>query len=135
MKCLLDTNVCVDYLSGRHPQVTRRLQARRPGEICLSAIVEAELRYGIERSSRRRVNETRLDEFLAHFEVLTFDSRAARAYGAIRSALEASGTPIGPNDLLIAAQAQAHKLVLVTDNVSEFQRVAGLKVENWRTPR
>ena len=135
MKYLLDTNVCADYLNGRHPPVVERIQACRPGDIVIGSIMEAELRYGVNRSVHQRANQARLEALLANFDVVPFDSKAAVAYGRIRSALEAGGTPIGPNELFIAAQALALELVLVTDNVAEFGRVPGLKVENWRQPR
>jgi tRNA(fMet)-specific endonuclease VapC len=133
-KYLLDTNVCADYLSGRHPEVVQRMQACRPGDLAISSIVESELRYGVQRSAHRRANHARLESLLGAIDSVPFDSKAAVFYGKIRSVLEASGTPIGPNDLLIAAHALALELVLVTDNVAEFGRVASLKVENWRTP-
>jgi tRNA(fMet)-specific endonuclease VapC len=132
MKYLLDANVCADYLNGRHASVIERVQAHRPTEIAISSIVEAELCYGVHRSVHQSRNQARLDAFLSNFERVPFDSMAASAYGKIRRALEAKGTPIGPNDLFIAAQAVALGLVLVTDNVKEFQRVPGLRVENWR---
>lgn len=132
MKYLLDTNVCADYLNGRHPSVVERVQSCRPEQIAISTIVEAELRYGVHRSVHERQNEARLNGFLSNFELVPFDSQAAIAYGKIRSALEAAGTPIGPNDLFIAAQAVALGLVLVTDNVKEFGRVPGLRFANWR---
>ena len=132
MKYLLDTNVCADYLNGRHVSVIERVQACRLGAIGISTIVESELRYGVHRSLHERRNQARLEAFLAHFELVPFDSKAAIAYGRLRSLLEATGTPIRPNDLFIAAQALALKLVLVTDNSDEFKRVPGLSLDNWR---
>ena len=132
MKYLLDTNVCVDYLSGRHPAVAARIQSSAPSELALSAVVVAELRYGAERSARPKANHARIDVLVAEIPFLDFDLDAALAYGRLRSRLEASGTPIGPNDMLIAAQALARGLVVVTDNVREFRRVRRLRIENWR---
>jgi tRNA(fMet)-specific endonuclease VapC len=132
VKYLLDTNVCVDYLNGRHPAVVARIQRCLPSDFALSAVVVAELRYGADRSARPRTNHARLDVFVSEIPTLDFDLEAARAYGRVRARLEAAGTPIGPNDMLIAAQALAKELAVVTDNVSEFGRVKGLKVENWR---
>ena len=132
MRYLLDTNVCVDYLTGRFPQVITRLQELRPDEVALSVIAEAQLRYGADKSARVAENHARLDRFLEDVSILEFDKAAARAYGALRSALERSGMPIGPNGMLIAAQALAHDLVLVTANQAEFDRVDGLAVESWR---
>lgn len=130
MKYLLDTNVCVDYLSGRHPAVVSRIHRSAPPDLALSAVVVAELRYGADRSARPKANHVRIDVLMAEIPSLDFDVDAA--YGRLRARLEASGTPIGPNDMLIAAQALSRGLVVVTDNVDEFRRVKGLKVENWR---
>jgi tRNA(fMet)-specific endonuclease VapC len=133
MPYLLDTNVCVDYLSGRYPEVVARMQGASPDELRLSSIVVAELRYGADRSQHPRANHARLDALIAEIECLDFDQRAARVYGRVRAGLEANGTPIGPNDMLIAAHTLSRQLVLVTDNVTEFRRVKGLKLENWRS--
>jgi tRNA(fMet)-specific endonuclease VapC len=132
LKYLLDTNVCVDYLTGQFPSVTAKLADLEPEDVAISAIAVAELRYGADKSSRPRGNHSRLDEWLAHVPLLDFDARAASEYGRIRCRLEAKGTPIGPNDLLIAAQALSRGATLVTDNEGEFRRVRGLRVENWR---
>ena len=132
MRHLLDTNACVDYLTGRYPKVVARLQSSAPDALCLSSVVVAELRYGADHSARRRTNHGRIDVLLDEIECLDFDLRAAASYGRIRAQLEAAGTPIGPNDMLIAAHALSLGLSVVTDNVSEFRRVKGLKVANWR---
>jgi tRNA(fMet)-specific endonuclease VapC len=133
VRYLLDTNVCVDYLNGRHEKVVERVQRCAPTDLALSSVVVAELRYGADRSARPKANHARLDVLLAEIPVLDFDLEAAAAYGRLRSRLEAAGSPIGPNDMLIAAQAVARELTLVTDNHGEFRRVKGLRVENWRT--
>ncbi len=132
MKYLLDTNVCVDYLNGRYPSVTERLQRARPADVCTSAIVAAELRYGAEKSNQRRQNQARLDQFLSEVAIIDFDAGASEIYGRVRFALERDGTIIGPNDMLIAAHALSLRTLLVTDNVKEFARVRGLRLENWR---
>jgi tRNA(fMet)-specific endonuclease VapC len=132
VRYLLDTNVCVDYLSGRHPRVTERIRRSSPNDICSSSVVVAELRFGAAHSARPRANHARLDILVAGITCLDFDLLAAVAYGDLRARLHAKGTPIGPNDMLIAAHALSRGLVLVTDNVREFRRVKGLKVENWR---
>jgi len=95
-------------------------------------VVVAELRYGADHSTRRRTNHARIDALLDEIECLDFDHRAAAMYGRVRAGLEAVGTPIGPNDMLIAAQALSRGLSVVTDNVGGFARVKGLKVEDWR---
>ena len=132
MKYILDTNACVDYLNGRYPRLTRRFQATAPDDLCISSIAVAELRYGAEKSAQKLRNHGRLDLFLGEVRCVDFDRDAASAYGRIRTALERKGATIGPYDMQIAAHATALGLVLITDNVREFRRVAGLKVENWR---
>lgn len=132
MRYLLDTNVCIDYLTGRYPKLVERWQSLAPEAVSVSAIAVAELRYGAEKSARPVENHRRLDVMLEDLAVLHFDADASAAYGKLRAALERRGMPIGANDMLIAAQALAHELVLVTDNVAEFQRIRGLRLVNWR---
>ncbi len=132
MRYLLDTNACVDYLSGRYSNVITRIQRSSPDDLRLSSVVVAELRYGADRSAHPKANHSRLDALVEEIESLDFDLGAAAAYGRVRSGLEGAGQPIGPNDMLIAAHAVSRRLTLVTDNVKEFRRVRGLKVENWR---
>ena len=132
MRYLLDTNVCIDYLNGRYPNVTHRIQECRPQDLCLSSVVVAELRYGADKSDRIRRNHARVDVLAGEIQCLDFDPEAAAAFGRVRAALERAGQVIGPYDMLIAAQALSRQLVLVTDNLAEFRRVEGLEVENWR---
>ncbi len=132
MRYLLDTNVCVDYLRGRHPQVTRRIQQSTPEDLRVSSVAVGELRYGAQKSDHPERNHDRLDLFLAEVGCVNFDTEAAAVYGRERARLEARGLVIGPYDLQIAAHALSLGLVLVSDNVREFRRVAGLRVENWR---
>lgn len=132
MRHLLDTNACVDYLTGRYPKVVAHIQRSSPEDLCLSSVVVAELRYGADRSVRRRANHARIDVLIDEIECLDFDLRAAATYGQVRAELEAGGTPIGPNDMLIAAHALCRGFAVVTDNVAEFGRVKGLRVQSWR---
>ena len=132
MKYLLDTNVCVDYLTGRFPQVQTRIQSLLPEDLCLSSIVVAELRYGADKSAKAKRNHELLNVLTEEIPCRDFDDAAATRYGKLRAFLERRGAPIGPNDMLIAAHALSLGVVLVTDNVSEFDRVEGLKLENWR---
>jgi tRNA(fMet)-specific endonuclease VapC len=129
---LLDTNACVDYLTARYRKVVERIQGSSPEELFLSVVVVAELRYGADHSARRRTNQARIDALIEEIDVLDFDLRAAATYGRVRAQLEAGGTPIGPNDMLIAAHALSRGLTVVTDNTAELGRVRGLKVANWR---
>jgi tRNA(fMet)-specific endonuclease VapC len=132
MAFLLDTNACIDYFTARHPKVVARIQGSSPDDLFVSAVVVAELRYGADHSARRRANHARIDALVEEIEPLDFDLRAAATYGRVRAQLEAGGTPIGPNDMLIAAHALSRGLTVITDNAAEFKRVKGLKVENWR---
>ena len=132
MGFLLDTNAFVDFFTGRYPKVVARIQRTAPEDLFLSSVVVAELRYGANRSVHRRSNHARIDAVVEELEAIDFDLRAATTYGGVRARLEANGTPIGPNDMLIAAQALSRGLTVVTDNTAEFARVKGLKLANWR---
>ena len=132
MKFLLDTNVCIDFLSGRYPLVAERIRENDPDDLVLSSIVVAELRYGAQKSRRQRENHEKLDLLFSEVGILEFDEDAAQVFGIIRTALEARGTPIGPFDMLIAAHARSRELILVSDNTREFSCVDGIKLENWR---
>lgn len=128
---LLDTNACIAVLNGSSQPLITRLQSQNPGDILLCSIVKAELIYGAYHSSRAADNLRLLDRFFDPFISLPFNDACCHVYGRIRSDLARSGTPIGPNDLLIAAIAAANDLTLVTANSKEFGRVAGLQIENW----
>ncbi|MGB6640715.1 MAG: type II toxin-antitoxin system VapC family toxin [Thermoanaerobaculia bacterium] len=132
MRYLLDTNACVDYLTGRYPGLIDRVQRSQPEDLCLSSIAAAELRYGAEKSAQKERNHALLDVLLDQIECLAFDTEAAIAYGELRACLEQQGQPIGPNDMLIAAHALSIDATVVTDNVREFARVPELALENWR---
>jgi tRNA(fMet)-specific endonuclease VapC len=132
MAFLLDTNACIDYLTARYQKVVERIQGSSPEDLFLSVVVVAELRYGADHSARRRTNHARIDALIAEIEPLDFDLRAAATYGRVRAQLEAGGTPIGPNDMLIAAHALSRGLTVITDNTEEFGRVKGLRFDNWR---
>lgn len=128
---LLDTNACIRILNNSSASLVTRLRQHMPEEIFLSSVVKAELIYGAHRSSRAADNLRLLRRFFEPFTSLPFDDSCAGQYGSIRSELERAGTPIGPNDLIIAATAMTHDLVLVTNNIREFGRVAGLQIEDW----
>ena len=127
---LLDTNILSDLIRNPQGRAAKRIAKVGEDNVCTSIIVAAELRYGCARSGSRRLIEA-VEELLSEIDILPFDVPADAAYGMIRTALEASGTPIGGNDLLIAAHAQAIAATIVTANEGEFKRVRGLKVENW----
>ena len=133
MSYLLDTNVCIRLINRNGPsrKVTRRLQATAPSEIRLASIVRAELLFGAYQSAKVAENVRLIERFCETFESTPFDDACAEQYGAIRAQLAKRGTPIGANDLLIAATALAHDLTLVTHNLEEFSRVVGLLLEDW----
>ena len=129
---LLDTNSCIRLLNeDRNSVVSRRLARMRSGDVTLCSVVKAELYWGAFRSSREDSNLARLELFFSEFVSWPFDDQSAVIYGQIRAQLAASGTPIGPNDLLIASIALANNLILVTHNTREFSRVEGLRLEDW----
>lgn len=127
---LLDTNILVAYGEQRH-EVEERLSRLPATDVLLSSVVLAEIEYGIAKSTQPERNRRFYDVLLHGFEVLEFGESAAKHYGPLRADLERRGQIIGPNDLMIAAQALASGAVLVTDNVGEFSRVGGLLLENW----
>jgi len=131
MKYLLDTNICIYLIKQRPSAVLDRFRALSAGEVGVSSITVAELQYGIEKSTFQEKNRAALTKFFLPLETVVFDSAAANAYGQIRAKLERAGTPIGAMDLLIAAQAVSLGVFLVTNNVREFERIEGLKIENW----
>ena len=127
---LLDTDVCVHAMRDRLPVLRERFSGEE-GRLFISVITLAELAFGSLKSSDPARNDARLAALVARLVVLPFDAAAASAYADIRVALERAGTPIGPNDMLIAAQAQSAGLIMVTGNRREFDRVPGLTVETW----
>ena len=131
MKDLLDRDACIYLINKRPSSVIEKLHVCRAGDVGVSAVTVAELRYGASKSQRSRQNHEALDLFLAPLEMMAFDESAAIAYGEIRAQLEKAGDPIGPLDMLIAGQAKSLNVVLVTNNVREFKKVKGLKIEAW----
>ena len=127
---MLDTNIVSDMM--RNPAGNVAAHIARVGEdtLCLSIVTAAELRFGAAKSGSSRLL-ARVEAVLARVPVLPLDVPADAEYGGIRARLEAAGQPIGPNDLLIAAHATAVGATLVTANLGEFQRIPGLKLENW----
>jgi len=127
----LDTNAVIALLNNARGSVATRLRTHAPADIAISSIVLCELYFGAFRSARVEYNLARVEAL--RFAVLALDQDDARAAGEIRAALAARGTPIGGYDLLIAGQARARGLVVVTANGREFARVDGLAVEDWAT--
>ncbi len=131
MTYLLDTNTCIHYLNGTSEAIRRHIETTHPREIAVCAIVKAELFYGAANSQYPGANLEKQRTFLDQFVSLPFDDRAAEAYGPIRVVLKKAGTPVGPHDLLIAAIAVSQQCIMVTHNTKEFERIAGLDVEDW----
>ena len=131
MQYLLDTDTCVDLLRGV-PAVVQRLETLTPDDCGISAITSFELFAGAARAREPRRETAKIERLIAVIQELPFDAEAARRAGALRSELAEAGTPIGPYDLLIAAQALAVDLALISTNRREFGRVAGLRLESWR---
>ncbi len=130
MRYLLDANAIIALLNDTASPIARRVRRLAPRDFGVSAVVIHELYYGAFKSQRMEQNVARVDAL--QFAVLEFDDEDARQAGQIRAHLATKGTPIGPYDVLIAGQAKARELILVTHNTSEFQRVPGLKVEDWK---
>src|SRR5436305_2480113 len=133
VRYLLDTNILSDLLRNPGGQVARRLAVVGEAAVCTSIVVACELRYGAAKKGSQRLS-ARVESLLGSLEVLPLDQASDHHYAEIRSHLDRTGTPIGPNDLLIAAHALALDLILVTDNVDEFARVPRLSLENWLAP-
>lgn len=130
MKFLLDTDTCI-YALKQNESVLKRLLAQSPEDVAVSVITEAELRTGAAKSSSPGKTLRLVENFLRPLSILEFTSDDAASYAQVRAKLERAGTPIGPLDTLIAAQAVTRKLVLVSNNEREFGRVAGLHIQNW----
>ena len=133
MNYILDTNICIYTINKKPTSVVSKIGSKRLEEIAISTITIAELEYGIAKSLYPDQNRTALLEFLIPFMILDFDQIASLHYGQIRMSLESKGMPIGPMDLLLAAQAKSRNLILVTNNEKEFQRIDDLRIENWVT--
>lgn len=131
MKYLLDTNICIYALKNRPPEVLERLRLVGQDAVGISVITMLELRQGAEKSQLAEKTHAKLDLFLAPIRILPFEEEAASIGARIRAELERGGTPIGDFDSLIAAQAMASGLTLVSNNLREFDRVRGLHTENW----
>ena len=127
----MDTNIVAYIIKKRPIEVLHKLQSLDWTEVAISSIVVAELWYGVEKSQLKAQNKAALEAFLKPFTILDFDTKAAEAYASIRADLESKGRVIGANDLLISAHALSHGLILVTNNVKEFERVGDLQIENW----
>ncbi|WP_369403279.1 type II toxin-antitoxin system tRNA(fMet)-specific endonuclease VapC [Rheinheimera nanhaiensis] len=130
MKYMLDTNICI-YVIKRRPVEVLETFNKYSGLMCISSITYAELCHGVEKSARPEQNRQAVEDFVSRLVILQYGEKAAQHYGEIRSELESSGTPIGANDLHISAHARSEGLLLITNNSKEFNRVSGLRLDNW----
>ena len=131
MRYMLDTNICIYIIKHKPANAICNFMRHNPDEMCISSITYAELMHGVEKSQAVDKNRLAISLFLSPLTILAFDAIAAEEYGKVRAELERNGTPIGPMDMLIAGHARAGELTVVTNNTREFNRVVGLKVEDW----
>lgn len=131
MKLMLDTNICIAIIKQKPKDILQKLSAYQVGDICISSVTLAELRYGVAKSQYQDKNQAALDEFILPLEVADFDEAAALYYGTLRATLEKQVTPIGSLDTMIGAHALSLNVILVTNNTREFNRIAGLKLVDW----
>ena len=131
MKYMLDTNTCIYIIKKSPIKVYEKLKQLNISDVVISVITLNELEYGISKSSNIEKNRIALTKFLAPIDVMPYEENCTTVYGEIRTILEKKGKPIGSMDLMIASHALTLGSVLVTNNVKEFKRVPGLKIENW----
>ena len=130
LKFMLDTNIVIYTIKNR-PAVVRKAFLRHEGQMCISSVTWGELVCGAEKSSQPERNLADIEGLAARLELASFDASAATHFGQLRAELYDAGKPIGPYDMMIAGHARALGLVLITNNLNEFERVPGLRVENW----
>ncbi|MEE2002643.1 type II toxin-antitoxin system VapC family toxin [Alkalimonas sp. MEB108] len=130
LKYMLDTNICI-YVIKRRPIEVAATFNKYAGLMCISSITYAELCHGVEKSTKPEQNRQAVEDFVSRLVILPYGEKAAQHYGDIRSELEQCGTPIGVNDLHISGHARSEGQILVTNNLREFERIGGLRLENW----
>lgn len=131
MKYLLDTNICIGILNDKEPELREKVRSLKKSDVAICSVIKAELFYGAKKSQHRTKNEQRLEIFFSQVQSLPFDDESAEHYGALRALLEQAGSPIGANDLMIAAVAQQHKLTVVTRNEREFKAIPSIQFVTW----
>ena len=131
MRYMLDTNICIYAIKHKPREVIERLKEHNTSEICISSVTYAELIRGVEKSKAVDKNRTALTLLLTDIEILPFDVSEAEGYGEIRAELERKGTLIDPLDMMIAGHARSLGYTVVTNNIKEFERIDGLRLENW----
>ncbi|HEY5138716.1 MAG TPA: tRNA(fMet)-specific endonuclease VapC [Methylococcales bacterium] len=130
LKFMLDTNIVI-YVIKRRPVKVLATFNKHVGQMCISSITMAELLHGVEKSTQPEHNLRQVEDFVSRLDILEYTSKAAAHYGNIRASLEKQGQSIGVNDLHIAGHARSEGLILVTNNIKEFERVEALRFENW----
>ena len=130
LRYMLDTNICI-YVIKNRPEGLRERFNTLADQLCISAVTLSEIIYGAEKSARQIENIKIVEQFAARLDVLPFGERAATHYGQIRADLERAGHPIGLHDMMIGGHARGEGLILVSNNLREFQRIEGLRVDNW----
>ena len=128
---MLDTDICSYIIRERPIEVLEHFETLKMDHLCISVVTYAELIYGVEHSSSKKINESIVEQFIKHLSIIDWDKKAAEHYGNIRELLQVKGNVIGAMDMMIAAHARSQKMVLVTNNERHFKRVPKLKVENW----
>jgi tRNA(fMet)-specific endonuclease VapC len=127
---MLDTNICIYVMKNYPLDLLEKFNALAE-QLCISSITLGELHYGAEKSARRAANLTAIENFVARLEVLAFEAKAAAHYGQVRAELERAGTPCGPHDMQIGGHARSEGFIVVTNNTREFNRMQGIRTENW----
>ena len=127
---MLDTNICI-YVMKNYPHDLKDKFNSLAEQLCISSVTFGELHYGAEKSARRADNLTAIEHFVARLDVLPFGAKAAAHYGQVRAELERAGTPCGPHDMQIGGHARSEGLIVVTNNLREFSRMPGTRMENW----
>jgi tRNA(fMet)-specific endonuclease VapC len=130
LRYMLDTNICIYVIKNRPAGLRERFNSLAD-QLCISAITLAEIIYGAEKSARPVENLAIIEQFVARLDVLSFGERAATHYGQLRAELERAGHPVGIHDMMIGGHARSEGLTLVSNNLREFQRMEGLRLENW----
>lgn len=128
---MLDTDICSYILKERPLSVLARFRKLKMEQLCISVVTYAELIYGVEHSSSKKINRAIIDDFIKHLSVIEWNKNAAEHYGIIRTDLKKKGTLIGAMDMMIAAHARSRKSILVTNNQNHFRRVKSLNIDNW----
>ena len=128
---LLDTNICIFLIKKKNPLLIEKLKKYYNKGIFISSLTLAELEYGVENSDHKEKNRLSLIEFLTIFEILNFEQKDTQSYGMIKSDLRKSGKMVGAIDALLAAQAISRKLIFITNNTKEFERINNLRIEDW----